>query len=277
MDVAGAFGVVTGASSGIGRAVALRLAAKGCRLALVGRDKERLDELAGRTGGEVRIADLAAEENVAALASWLSDLDPAPDLLLNSAGVGAVADAVAGAGGQADEALEEGEVPADRACRDVVLDHLLAVNLRAPIALTQAVLPGMLARGSGHLCYVSSIAALLGVPRESSYAAVKAALHAYARSLNVEVSTRGVGVSVIAPGIVDTEFFARRGVPYLRRFPRPMSPDRAAASIVRAIERDRNEVIVPRWLRLPVVLQALAPTTYARLAGRHAGPPSRTR
>ncbi|MEQ7010737.1 SDR family NAD(P)-dependent oxidoreductase [Actinopolymorpha sp. B17G11] len=256
MDVAGAFGVVTGASSGIGRAVALRLGGMGCRLVLVGRDKERLDEVAGRTGGEVRIADFADEESVAALASWLAALDPVPDILLNDAGIGAVADA--------DADTDDEQVPGAE------LERLLAVNLRAPIALTRAVLPGMLRRGSGHLGYVSSIAALLGVPRESSYAAVKAALHAYGRSLHAEVASRGVGVSVVAPGIVDTEFFVRRGVPYVRRFPRPISPDRVAARIVRAIERERAEVIVPRWLRIPVALQAVAPTTYARLAGRHA-------
>ncbi|MEQ4204184.1 SDR family NAD(P)-dependent oxidoreductase [Actinopolymorpha sp. B9G3] len=280
MDVAGAYGVVTGASSGIGRAVALRLAGLGCRLVLVGRDKERLDELAGRTGGEVRIADFADEESVAALASWLAALDPVPDILLNNAGIGAVADAATGDGEQLpgyDDAtgndlgsgVDFGS-GVGRALRGAELERLLAVNLRAPIALTRAVLPGMLRRGSGHLGYVSSIAALLGVPRESSYAVVKAALHAYGRSLHAEVTSRGVGVSVVAPGIVDTEFFDRRGVPYVRRFPRPISPDRVAARIVRAIERERAEVIVPRWLRIPVALQAVAPTTYARLAGRHA-------
>ncbi|MGH3659232.1 MAG: SDR family NAD(P)-dependent oxidoreductase, partial [Micromonosporaceae bacterium] len=270
---------MTGASSGIGRAVALRLAGKGCRLVLVGRDKERLDELADRTGGAARAADLADKESTVALGRWLAALDPAPDLLLNNAGIGAVADASdaddGATGAAVTNATDDGEVPtgSSRVFRGADLERLLAVNFRAPIALTRAVLPGMLRRGSGHLGYVTSIAALLGVPRESSYAAVKAALHAYARSLHTEVATRGVGVSIIAPGIVDTEFFARRGEPHGRRFPRPMSPDRVAAAIVRAIERESAEVIVPGWLRIPVVLLAVAPTTYARLAGRHARPP----
>ncbi|MEQ7127352.1 SDR family NAD(P)-dependent oxidoreductase [Actinopolymorpha sp. B11F2] len=272
MDVAGAFGVVTGASSGIGRAVALRLAGMGCRLVLVGRDKERLDEVAGRTGGEVRIADFADDESIAALTSWLAALDPVPDILLNNAGIGAVADADADTDDEQIPGAEFGagvDLRSGKELPGAVLERLLAVNLRAPIELTRAVLPGMLRRGSGHLGYVTSIAALLGVPRESSYAAVKAALHAYGRSLHAEVASRGVGVSIVAPGIVDTEFFDRRGVP-ARRFPRPISPDRVAARIVRAIERERAEVIVPRWLRIPVALQAVAPTTYVRLAGRHA-------
>ncbi len=246
MRISGSFAVVTGASSGIGRAVALRLAAEGCRLWLVGRDTGRLAEVARLTQGEVVVADLADPAATAALGGRLAALDPGPDLLVNNAGFGGVGPAAAPDGTD--------------------LDRLLAVNLLAPVRLTQAVLPGMLARRRGHLAYVTSIAGLLGVAEESSYAAVKAALHRYAASVRVEVAGAGVGVTTVAPGVVETEFFARRGSPYTRRFPRPIRAERVAAALVAAVERNRAEVIVPAWLRVPVVLQAVAPSVYARLA-----------
>jgi short-subunit dehydrogenase len=248
--ISGSFAVVTGASSGIGRAVALRLAAADCRLWLVGRDPARLAEVADATGGEVVVADLADPAATEELGQRLADLDPGPDLLVNNAGIGAVGSAAAPAPDGAD------------------LDLLLTVNLLAPVRLTQAVLPGMLARGRGQLAYVTSIAGLLGVADESAYASVKGALHRYAASVRVEVAGGGVGVTAVAPGVVETEFFARRGSLYTRRFPRPISAERVAAALVGAVERDRAEVIVPAWLRVPVVLQAVAPSLYARLAGR---------
>jgi short-subunit dehydrogenase len=244
--ISGSFAVVTGASSGIGRAVALRLAAEGCRLWLVGRDPARLAEVARDTRGEVVVADLADPDAAARLGQRLSTLDSGPDLLVNNAGIGARV--------------------AASALGDSDLERLVTVNLLAPIRLTQAVLPGMLARGRGHLAYVTSIAGLLGVAEESAYAAVKGALHRYAASVRVEVAGAGVGVTAVAPGVVGTEFFARRGSPYTRRFPRPISAEKVAAALVRAVERDRAEVIVPAWLRVPVVLQAVAPSVYARLA-----------
>ena len=251
MRVAGTLAVVTGASSGIGRAVAVRLAGAGCRLILVGRDGARLAEVARDTGGEAVVADLADSAAVADLAERLARDGAGPDVLVNNAGIGSVGSAAAQDG--------------------VDLDRLLAVNLRAPVTLTRAVLPGMLERGRGHLVFVSSIAALLGVAGESSYAAVKAGLHVFATSVHAEVGSAGIGVSTIVPGVVDTEFFVRRGSPYTRRFPRPIRADRVADAVLRAVERDRAEVIVPSWLRVPVMVRSMAPNTYRRLAARWGG------
>lgn len=251
MRVAGCLAVVTGASSGIGRAVAVRLAGAGCRLVLVGRDEARLAAVARDTGGEVVVADLADPAAVTELAGrWARD-GAAPDVLVNNAGIGSVGPAAAQDGAD--------------------LDRLLAVNLRAPVTLTRAVLPGMLERGRGHLVFVSSIAAMLGVAGESSYAAVKAGLHVFAASVHAEVGSAGIGVSTVVPGVVDTEFFVRRGSPYARRFPRPVGADRVADAILRAVERDRAEVIVPAWLRVPVMVRSVAPNTYRRLAARWGG------
>jgi short-subunit dehydrogenase len=149
-----------------------------------------------------------------------------------------------------------------------VLERLLAVNLRAPVLLTGAVLPGMRAAGAGHLVFVTSIAGRLGVAGESAYAASKGALDAYAASLAAELGGTGVRVTTVVPGVVDTAFFRSRNVGYGRRFPRPVPAARVAAALRRAVQQDRAEVVVPAWLRLPIAVRALAPGTYARSAGR---------
>jgi short-subunit dehydrogenase len=238
--------LVTGASSGIGRAVCPLLAERGARLVVTGRDPDRLAEAARATGAETHPADLADAGDLDRLTARLQDRPV--DVVVHCAGLGAVQDAARAEAG--------------------LLRGLLAVNVEAAERLTRAVLPGMLARGRGHLVFVTSIAAHLGVPHESAYAATKAAQSAYAESVRAEVAGTGVVVSTVAPGVVDTEFFSRRGEPYARRTPRPMPARRVAAEVVRSIEADRAERIVPGWLRVPVVLRAVAPGAYARLSGR---------
>jgi short-subunit dehydrogenase len=245
--LAGAVCVVTGASSGIGAAACAALAARDARVVPVGRDERRLARGAGGTGGQVVVADLADPAQVRTLAASLL-ADGAPDVVVHNAGIGLLAGA--------------GDEDADR------LDELFAVNLHAPMQLTAALLPAMVARGSGHLVFVTSIAGVLGVARESAYAATKGALGAYAASLRAELSGTGVGVTTVVPGVVATEFFTRRGAAYARRFPTPMPAGRVADRMVRGIERDRSEVLVPRWLRTAVATRAIAPEIYARLAQR---------
>ena len=244
--LAGAHVLVTGASSGIGREVCTLLAGRGARLLVTGRDASRLGETAGSCGAEAVSADLADPSQLARLAERVADASL--DVVVHAAGYGAVRDAAT---------AEEG-----------LLRGLLAVNVEATERLTRAVLPGMLARGRGHLVFVTSIAAHLGVPHESAYAASKAAQAGYAESLRAELAGTGVVVSTVAPGVVDTGFFSRRGEPYARRTPRLMPAGRVAAAVVRSVETDRAECIVPAWLRVPVVLRAVAPGAFARLAGR---------
>lgn len=242
----GARVVVTGASSGIGWATAVVLAEAGADLLLTGRDGQRLQTLAATIGGHALPADLADPDQVDRLGVAMTRY--APDVVIHNAGVG----------------LREAAAATARSD----LDRVLAVNLRAPMALTAAVLPTMALRRSGHLVFVSSIAGVLGVAQESAYAASKAALTAYASSLRGELAPAGIRVTTVVPGVVDTEFFARRGVPYQRRRPRPITAPAVAQAIIRGIERDRAGVIVPGWLRIPVALHGLAPQTFARFAGR---------
>lgn len=239
--------LVTGATSGIGWATAAALAQRNARLLVTGRDRARLDEVVARTGAHGRIADLGTAETTDQLATWALDHGPV-HVVVHSAGLGL-------------------SRPAEHT-GDSDLDAMLGVNLRAPIQLTRRLLPPMLERRAGHLVFVSSIAALLGVPEETVYAASKAATHGYARSLALELSGTGVRVSIVSPGVVDTGFFHRRGTPYRRRFPRPIPAERVATAVADAIEHDRAEVIAPVWLRVPVLLQAAAPSLYHRLASR---------
>ena len=146
--------------------------------------------------------------------------------------------------------------------------NLIAVDLTAPIQLTRLLVPGMAARGHGHVVFVSSIAGATGVRGEAVYSAAKAGLGCFAESLASELAGRGVGVSVIVPGVIDTPFFEHRGRPYDRRRPAPLPAQRVAHALVRAIEREQGMVFVPRWMRLPAWLHGALPGTYRRLAGR---------
>ncbi len=248
MRLDGAVALVTGASSGIGAAAAARLARAGARLVLSGRDQASLAALAASLGAQSIVADLAEPAAAADLAERAEAVHGRLDVLVSNAGVG-------WAGPFASMPTAE-------------LDRVLAVNLLAPARLARATLPGMLARGRGHLVLVSSIAGYVGVREEAVYAAAKAGLNTLAESLRLEVGRAGVGVSVVAPGVVATAFFDRRGTPYQRRRPRPIAADVVAAALTRAVERDAAEVFAPAWLRLPARLRGAAPALFRAGASR---------
>jgi short-subunit dehydrogenase len=235
--------LVTGGSSGIGAAIAEALAAAGCQVVVLGRDRDRLDALARRTGARALVADLATPEGLARAA----DAAAAVDLLVNSAGRGWAGD-LAG--------MPEPD-----------LDALVVLNLVVPLRLTRAALPGMRARGRGHLVFVSSIAAV-GVGGEAVYAATKAGLRAFAASVRHEVAGDGISVTTVLPGAVRTPFFDHRGLPYDRRFPRQVDPTEVAAALVGALERGDPEVFVPRWLTVAARVQGALPDLFHRLARR---------
>ncbi|HSU71548.1 MAG TPA: SDR family NAD(P)-dependent oxidoreductase [Micrococcaceae bacterium] len=293
MRLSGAGALVTGASSGIGRAIAVALADAGCRVLLTGRDEPRLAQVAAQTGGKTLAGDLCEPADLSRIIEAAMSF-PVPDLVVHCAGIGRLAriaepggpsgDDGADAGGPDDGGIGEGGTgngPDDgRRSRgggtvgtsgggdDDGARRLLETNYLAPVRLTRALLPAMLRRGSGRLVFVGSIAGVLGVAGESEYAASKAALGTFAASLGAELSGTGVGVTTLLPGVVETDFFDRRGTGYQRRFPRPLPAERVAGAVLRAVERDRAQVVVPGWLRVPIALQACAPEAYARLAAR---------
>jgi len=249
--IRGAIALVTGASCGLGRASAELLAARGATVLVHGRDRAALDALARRIDGVALPADLAEPGEPERLAGRAIDVAGRVDLLVANAGSGFAGEVRA--------------MPMDR------IAPLIDANLAAPIQLTRALLPGMLARGYGGLAYVSSIAGRTGVAGEAVYAATKAGLDAFAESLRLELRGTGVDVGVLVPGVIATRFFERRGQPYGRAWPRPLSAETVAAALVHLVETGGAEMYRPRWLRLPVAVRGAAPRVYRTLAGRFGG------
>ncbi len=239
MRVDGARALITGASSGIGAATAVRLAALGARPLLVGRDKQALTDLAGSTGGERLVADLGRPGAAQEVADWAMATAGGVDLLVCNAGVG-------WAGDLADQ-------------EPAAIGELVTVNLTAHLVLARLLLPRMAAAKRGHLVLVSSIAGCLGVADEAVYAATKAGLRTFADSVRLAYAKAGVGVSVVVPGVVDTPFFGRRGKPYDRTRPKPIPADDVAKALVGAVRHNRAEVFAPSWLRFPARLHGAMP------------------
>jgi short-subunit dehydrogenase len=247
MQLAGVVALVTGASSGIGAATAAALAAVGARLVLTGRDKARLDEVAEQAGAVAIPADLTEPDGPDRLAAATIAAVGRVDLLVSNAGTG-------WAGPIGDLS------PATAA-------EMVALNLLAPIQLARLLVPGMVARRSGRLIFVSSVAGAMGVRHEAAYAATKAGLNCLAESLRYELSPQGIGVTVVLPGVVDTPFFERRGRRYDRVWPIPIRPERVANAVVDAAARDRAVVYVPRWMQVPAGIHGVAPRAFRWLAG----------
>ena len=173
-------------------------------------------------GGRALIADLASPADRKRLADEAVNAFGRVDVLVNNAGFG-----------------HSG--PFTAMSVDVVR-RLIEVDLVAAIELTHALLPGMVERKRGAVCFVTSIAGRTGVAGEAVYSATKAGLDAFAESLRAETARSGVNISVVVPGVVDTGFFETRGSPYERTRPRPIPADAVADAVVRAVERDRAEV-----------------------------------
>jgi short-subunit dehydrogenase len=231
MDLDDARVLVTGASTGIGRATALRLARRGARVWAAARDEQRLASLAGEHADIVPVpADVSDNADRAAL---VKECEPI-DVLVNNAGLGW-------------KGVVE-KMPADK------VRELFEVNVLALIDLTQRVVPGMLERRHGHIVNVGSIAGYVSAPGETVYCATKFAVQGFTDGLRREVARRGVQVTLIAPGPIKTEFMARirtgepAGEPGALDYGLP--PESVAKAIVRALTRDRvpgyRTITVPR-------------------------------
>jgi short-subunit dehydrogenase len=244
MELAGRTALLTGATGGLGRAIAAAMAAKGAKLVLSGRKAEALEALATDLPGEghrVLPADLAEPGAAEQLAAEADEVD----ILVANAGL-------PGAGWLDDFTPEQ-------------VTRALRVNLEAPMLMARALYPAMIDRGSGHLVFIASLQSKAASPRTSIYSATKFGLRGFALALRTDLDPKGIGVSLVLPGFVrEAGMFAESGAK-----PPPglgtVRPEKVGAGVIRAIERNKLEVVVaPLPLRAATHFASASPSISAR-------------
>jgi short-subunit dehydrogenase len=250
VELAGKTVLLTGATGGLGRAIAEALAGRGATLVLSSRRADELIDLAASLPGpdhRVVVADLALEGAAVRALEEAGDVDVL------------VANAALPASGRLDSFSQE------------EIGRALRVNLESPVRMARELVPRLVERGSGHLVFVSSISGKAATARASLYAATKFGLRGFAFCLRDDLRGTGVGVSVISPGTIrDAGMFADSGV----SAPAAIGtgkPGHVAAAVVRAIRRDRREITVAPLRQRALSRVAInAPELSGRIAGRKA-------
>jgi uncharacterized protein len=245
MELRGRTVLLTGATGGLGHAIARRLAAEGATLVLTGRRAEVLEPLAAELGGRAVACDLADRAAVARLAAEQAGVDV---LVANAA--------LPASGALASFSVEE-------------LDRALDVNLRAPMVLAHALTPGMVERGAGHVVLMSSLSGKSGQAGTSVYSATKFGLRGLGQGLREDLHGTGVGVSAVFPGFIsdagmfhDTQTTLPRGVG-------TSTPGAVADAVLRGIREDRAELdVAPASMRVGTAIAGLAPQLAARVTRR---------
>jgi uncharacterized protein len=242
MNLGGRTALVTGASGGLGQAIARALARRGADLVLTARRVEVLEPLAAEVGGRTVACDLSDRDAVSRL---VEEAGPVDVLVANAANPGS--------GRIESLSVEE-------------IDRALDVNLRAPMILARLMCEGMAERGGGHMVFISSLSGKAGSVRTSIYAATKFGLRGFAMSLREDLRPHGVGVSTIFPGFIrDAGMFADAGA-RLPGYVGTKKPEDVANAVVSAIERNRAEVdVAPLGLRLGTTIASLAPELAANV------------
>jgi short-subunit dehydrogenase len=245
MEISGSRVLLTGATGGIGHAIARALHGKGADLIITGRRVELLEPLAAELGARALAVDLADRSAVERLASDAGEIDVL----------------VANAALPASGTLESFSVEQ--------LDRALDVNLRAPLVLAHELLPPMIERRRGHLVFMSSLAGKATSPGTALYSASKFGLRGFAGSLRADLHGSGVGVSTVLPGFIrDAGMFADAEVE-LPPGVGTRTPQDVADGVVKAIAQNRGEVeVAPLQLRASTVFANLAPELAQRVARR---------
>ena len=233
--------VISGATSGLGLALATGYAAPGVRLGLIGRDSARLQAARQRceAGGATVVPGQIDVCDAGTLATWLTGFDDggAVDLVIAAAGISA--------GPPRGQALE----PGDFATRQI------RTNLLGCMHTIEPLLPRLLARGRGHVAVVSSVAGLRGLPYSPGYSASKAGVRAYGEALRALLRPRGITVSVVVPGFFDS--------PMTDRFhgdkPFMVSLERASGIVRRGLDRGQARIVFPRLLAIGLQAADLLP------------------
>ncbi len=242
----GTSALVTGASQGMGRLIALELARRGARVALVARQADKLEAVAAEVRGLGREAmvlacDVADRDAAFATAERARATWGAIDILVNNAGYGRHARFL-------DWDLDD-------------IERMMRTNFLGSVYFTKALAPSMVERRRGWIVFIASVAGHIGVPDESAYAASKFAMVGLAEALSMELDEFGVHVLTVCPGAVDTEFFDAE---MLARMPavakRSMiRPERVVDATFAALARGSHEITVPRGIQTGYVVRAIAP------------------
>jgi short-subunit dehydrogenase len=248
--------LITGASSGIGEALAVDYAGPGVFLALGGRDRARLDAVAAACrakGADVRVAaiDVADRETTA---QWVSMIDQERpiDLVIANAGVGLEKGGLEGAGSKLDEDA---------------IRRTFAINLDGVLNTVLPLIPAMRGRQQGQIALMASLAGFVGLPRSAAYNASKAAVRVWGESLRPMLQADHIGVSVICPGFVTSRLTAKNKF----RMPFLMSAAQASAIIRRGLARNKARIAFPLPTKSAVWLAGVLPGGLtARLMGRGA-------
>ena len=241
-----AIAVVTGATGGIGRTTALAFASHGASLALLSRNRDRLNSLADEIREKyhreslILSVDVRSSSEIQAGIERVVDRHGRIDYLVNSAGIIAYKPFL-------ELSHEE-------------FHEMMAVNYFGTVACIRAVLPAMLRQGTGHVVNIASTAGRRGFPMETGYCGSKFAVMGFSEALRMELHGTGVGISVISPGIVDTSM-ARNflNLPGIRQEVQPLSPDQIASWVLKVITEKRPEVILPFSTRMVIRLNSMAP------------------
>ena len=241
--------VVTGASSGIGEAVARALAGRGYRCVLLARREERLRALAAEVAGEHEVCDVSDREEVEQVAARVLERHPRIALLVNNAGIAART------------SFLDGEPER--------IEAVVRVNYLGSVWPTRAFLPALEAAAPSDVVNVVSVAGLVAVGGGGPYAAAKHAQLAFSRGVQPELARRGVRVHTVCPGFVETEGFPQERFTRhraLRRF--VPGPEYVATHVLRAVDRNLREIVIPWWYRPLVFLPTVAPGLVARVFER---------
>lgn len=249
---------ITGASAGIGRALALAFGRAGARLVLSARNADALEEAARASGAEARVLplDLTRLAELPGVAARALEAFGGVDIMVHNAGVAVRARA-------AEVSLE-------------VHQRVLRTNYLGPVVLTQALLPSMIARGGGRLVVLSSLSGKYAGPMLAAYTASKHALHGFFETLRGEEREHGIRVTILIPGFVRTEITANALTGSGERFGRVlpiyrtgMPPEVFAARALNAVARDRKEALIGGPEMWSAYLQRLSPSLNARVVWGH--------
>jgi len=245
-DFSGRNVLITGASSGIGRLLALDMAAKGARIVLVARRKDELDGVAEevRAGGGNAIAlacDVGDREQALDTAARAVKELGTIDVLVNNAGYGRHRRFV-------DWEIED-------------MERMMRVNYLGSLYFTKALVPAMVEKGRGWLVFIASVAGRIAPADETAYAASKFAMVGLASSLSLEVEDAGVHVLTVFPGAIRTPFFDEESLARLPAVARRQmaEPEGLVEAIIDALARGKRELTYPKWIASGYVAQSLAP------------------